>query len=339
MTGSLPNRTLIFGGTGFVGLNLAERLLTAGESVRLFDRAAIPAKAARLFAQLPGTLDCVLGDVTDPGAVRAAFAPGMDAVILAQAITAGPEREAREPDAILNVNLAPIVPILAAARDIGVRRIVNLSSAAVFGGNASMQPELAEHDPALPIGLYGITKLAAEAVGARLAALWQLDFVSLRLSAVFGPWERATGVRDTLSPQCQILRAFDHGEPALLPRPGSRDWIYAVDVAEAVERVLTADRLPSTLYHLSSGTVWSALDWGEALAAKNPDFVCRLTGPGEQSTIDLHSATDRSPLRTDRLAADLGWRARFDRTASLDDIMQRRAAARCLDVNVLVEAP
>jgi len=42
--------------------------------------------------------------------------------------------------------------------------------------------------------------------------------------------ERATGVRDTLSPQAQILAAMQEGREAVLERPGMRDWIYAPDV-------------------------------------------------------------------------------------------------------------
>jgi UDP-glucose 4-epimerase len=319
--------TLIFGGAGFVGLNIAERLLTAGGNVRIFDRQAIPPDAARWFARLPGTLEYVQGDVTDPAYVRSAVATGTDAIIVAHAITAGPEREARDAATILSVNLASIVPILETARDRGVRRIVNLSSAAVYGATAFAKPELTEDDQPQPQGLYGITKLASEGVGVRLAALWGLDFVSLRLSAVFGPWERATGVRDTLSPQHQILAALDAGEPALLARPGSRDWIYAVDVAEAVERVVSSDHLPAALYLLSSGQVWSALEWGRMLAAHHPGFVCRLIDPGEHPTIDLHSTADRSPLQPERLARDLGWRARFDMAATVEDIVGRRHTA------------
>ena len=58
----------------------------------------------------------------------------------------------------------------------------------------------------------------------------------MRLSAVFGPWERSNDVRDTPSPQAQILAAMQEGyEAVLLSRPGVRDWIYAVDVAEGVD--------------------------------------------------------------------------------------------------------
>jgi nucleoside-diphosphate-sugar epimerase len=93
---------------------------------------------------------------------------------------------------------------------------------------------LVEETACDPVSLYAITKFASEKVAARLASLWQCEVVSVRLSAMFGPWERATAARDTLSPQAQILAALQEGREAVLERPGVRDWIYAFDVADAV---------------------------------------------------------------------------------------------------------
>ena len=67
---------------------------------------------------------------------------------------------------------------------------------------------LDEETPCDPVSLYAITKFASEKVAARLAGLWQHDIISVRLSAVFGPWERSNDVRDTPSPQAQILAAM-----------------------------------------------------------------------------------------------------------------------------------
>lgn len=300
---------LIFGGVGFVGLNIAQHCLAQGDDVVLFDRAALPAAAARAFSALPGRLRSIVADVTDREAVARAVTAGVDVVVMAAAITAGSARDARDPETILAVNLLAQTPIIAAARDAGVRRVINLSSAAAYGAAGERHPVLDEATPCDPVGLYAITKWASERVGRRLGALWGVDLVSLRLSGVFGPWERATGVRDTLSPHCQILAAAAAGAPALLERPGLRDWTYAPDVGEAVRLVAAAPALRHDLYNISTGRGAAALDWGRALASAFPGFVCRLTQPGETATIELHSAGDRAPLATARLATDLGWRA------------------------------
>ena len=104
-----------------------------------------------------------------------------------------------------------------------------------------------------PESLYAVTKFASEKVAARLAALWQSDIISVRLSGVFGPWERATDMRDTISPQAQIVAAMHDRRAAILPRPGVKDWIYAPDVAEAVARLIEAERPQHSLYNISSG--------------------------------------------------------------------------------------
>ncbi|HEY5796331.1 MAG TPA: NAD(P)-dependent oxidoreductase [Bosea sp. (in: a-proteobacteria)] len=311
-------KILIFGGAGFVGLNLAETMLAAGHEVVAFDRSAVPEASIRAFAGLPGRFEPRLGDVTDAGAVAAAVQPGIDLVVMGAAITAGRERDAQMPAAILQVNLLAQVPILDAARAAGVRRVVNLSSAAAYGAAGERVEELAEETPGDPVGLYAITKWASERVGARLGDLWGIDLVSLRLSGVFGPWERATGVRDTLSPHCQILAAAVAGEPAILPRAGLRDWIYAPDVADAVLAVAGAPRLGHGVYNVSTGRRFSMLDWGHRLATSFPGFVCRLAEPGEAATIDFHGPSDRAPLAVERIAGDLGWRARTSGLESAD---------------------
>ena len=321
-------KTLIFGGAGFVGLNIAERLLAEGESVVLFDRSPLPDAASEAFAALPGSLESVQRDVGDVQAVTRALAREVDNVVLGAAVTADAAREAREPETILQVNLAALAPILRAARDAGVRRIVNLSSAAAYGRAAMDVARVDETAAPRPAGLYGITKFASEMIGERLADLWALDFASLRLSAVFGPWERATGVRDTTSPQFQITEAARRGTPALLARPGVRDWVYAPDVARAVHAVLRADSLGHRVYNVSTPDAWSALAWGERLAALKPGFECRLAREGEAPTIDLHSDTDRGALAVGRLHAELGWRAGFgldDSAAHLDAWCRRHA--------------
>ena len=159
-------------------------------------------------------------------------------------------------------------------------------------------------------------------MGARLGDLWGLDIVSLRLSGVFGPWERATGVRDTLSPHCQILAAAVAGEDAILPRAGLRDWIYAPDVADAVLAVGQASALGHGVYNVSTGRRFTLLDWGGRLALSFPGFVCRLAQEGEAATIDFHGPSDRAPLAVERDR----WRSRLARDDGRDGL--RRAAGR-----------
>jgi len=58
-------RILVFGGTGFVGLNIAAALLARGHAVTVFDRAGLPPDARRDFASHGNRLTVIQGDVTD----------------------------------------------------------------------------------------------------------------------------------------------------------------------------------------------------------------------------------------------------------------------------------
>ena len=313
-------RVLLFGGAGFVGLNIAAALLARGHAVTLFDRADLPAAAEKSFARHADRLTTIRGDITDREMVERVIAAGHETIILGAAITAGPEREAADPETILRVNLLAQLSALSAARRGGVARIINLSSAAAYGTGAFRNVPLDEETACDPVTLYAITKFASEKVAARLAALWQCDIVSVRLSAVFGPCERMNDVRDTPSPQAQILAAMEAKREAVLARPGVRDWIYATDVADAVTTLVEAERPKHRLYNISTGKEWAALQWGEALAALHPGFLCRLADAGETPTVDLYSTADRAPLSVARMAEEFGWRARFGCTESAADL-------------------
>jgi UDP-glucose 4-epimerase len=307
---------MIFGGAGFVGLNIAQALLERGHAVTLFDLAEPPASARRTFAQHGERLRLLQGDVTDRGAVESAIGAGCDALVLGAAMTAAASRDAAEPERIIAVNLLAQVSILEAARHAKVRRVINLSSGSAYGASGQRYQILEETTPCDPVSIYSITKFASERVAARLADLWQTDVVNVRLSAVFGPFERSGGVRDTPSPQAQIVECLARGEPALLDDPGMRDWIYAPDVAEAVSLLLEAPKPRHVLYNITSGVTFTAESWGKAFAALRPGLVCRCAEADETPTVTVHGPA-RAPLSGARLAEEFGWRARFGREASV----------------------
>lgn len=308
---------VIVGGAGFVGLNIAEALLTRGTDVTLFDATPPPDPACAAFAALPGRLVVVTGDVTVPDTLAPAF-KGAEALIYGAAITAAPERDAAEPERILDVNLMGLVNALRAGRDAGVRRTINLSSAGAYGPAGLAHDVLTEDTPADPVSLYAVTKFASERVTARMADAWRIDALSVRLSAVFGRWERRTSVRDTPSPPFQVMEAALAGRPVRLPRRDHRDYVYAGDVAQAVLGLLDAPRLAHRLYNISAGTRWALVDWAQALGRHLP-LDCALADPGEETTIDFHTPADRGMLDIGRLAADTGFVPRYGLEASAAD--------------------
>lgn len=314
---------LITGASGFVGLNLCEHLLARGEKVVAFSMAPMPAPALRDFAALPGVLRVVEGDVSVPSEVETAFREaGAERVIHAAAMTPGGRGEKDNAARVMEVNVVGTANVLEAAWRHGVKRVLHLSSGAVYGENALAAPELDEEHPApVPNTLYGISKYAGERTALRLRALRRLDLVAVRLGAVYGPWEYPSGVRDTLSaPLLASSLALDGGT-ALLSHQGRRDWLYARDVAAGLARLLDAPAPPHALYNLGSGREWDMSGWCERLGARYPDFSWRIAAGGEEPNVELWGSTRRSPMSTARLREDTGFEARFGLAESFEDYL------------------
>jgi nucleoside-diphosphate-sugar epimerase len=316
---------LVTGGAGFVGLNLLEALLGRGEAVVAFGREeALPEAAARAFAALPGRLTLVQGDVLDAAALRALFATHrIDRIFPFAAITAGPAREAYVPGAIIDVNLKGLIATLEAARDAGgVRRVVLPSSAAVYGESAYDHALLDEATtPCVPISLYGVTKYAVERAGLRLASQWGLDAVAARIGATFGPWERDTGVRDTLSPHLVVASIAKAGGEAVLPATvHGYDWVYVRDLAAGLLALLDAEAPAHRVFNLASGRDWSPhLDSCCATMAKSlPGFRWRRAAPGESPSVTFPEIRPRGVMHVGR-ARGLGWAPRFAPEAAYAD--------------------
>jgi UDP-glucose 4-epimerase len=308
-----PGHIGIVGGCGFVGLNIAAVAAARGYLVTLFDRQPPPAgfAAAAVFAEV---------DVTAPETLSALAGRGIEVLFSGSAITSGAARDAAEPERVLAVNLLGFVNVLRAARASGVRLVVNLSSVAAYGAAGARHDPLVEDEtPSEPQTLYALSKFATEVAAARLAALWEMDIRSVRLSSLFGPWERATGVRDTLSPHLQLLEAAEEGRAALLPHAGLRDWTYAPDAAAAVLALAMLDRPKHGLHNISRGVASSVLDFGQALRRHWPDLTCRLAVPGETPNIDMQITGSRGSLSIARLQHEMAGAAAFRDPISVVD--------------------
>ncbi len=318
-------KALIVGGCGFVGLNIAEAILRGGDSAVLFDANPLHTAAAAAFDALPGELAVLQGDVRDANSIGEAFSRyAPDAVFHGAALTSGPEREREAPAQVLQVNLLGFVNVLTAAAERGtVRRVINIGSGSAYGrhrvvGQGPLQEDLT---PSAPESLYGITKHASEAVGRRLGDLLELDVRSVRLAAVYGPWEVDSGARDTLSPLMQAALAALHGDAVVLARRDSQDWVYSRDVAAALVALMQAPAPAHDLYHIASATPCGVMDWCAALAGQYPDFRYALAAGKAQASINLHGDTDRRPLSGARLTADIGHTLPDDPAAAFTNFL------------------
>jgi nucleoside-diphosphate-sugar epimerase len=161
----------ISGGAGFLGLHLARRLIADGHEVRSLD--LVPLDTPKLGVHE------LRGDIRDEAACRELVA---GARILVHAAAALPIRGSR--DEIRSVNVDGTLALLAAAADARVKRVVFVSSTAVYG--VPEKHPIEEDDPLVGVGHYGESKIEAEEV-CRAFMRRGLDCVILRPKTFIGP--------------------------------------------------------------------------------------------------------------------------------------------------------
>jgi nucleoside-diphosphate-sugar epimerase len=163
----------ISGGAGFLGLHLARRLAGDGHHVRTLDLAPLD------DAVLEGRVEEVRGDVRHAPDARRLVA-GAD--VLVHAAAALPIQESRA--AIRSVNVEGAAVTLAAAAEAGVRRVVLISSTAVYG--VPERHPIHEEDPLVGVGHYGESKIDAERLCLAFG-LRGLETVIVRPKTFVGP--------------------------------------------------------------------------------------------------------------------------------------------------------
>lgn len=227
---------LVTGGAGFIGSHVAERLLTDGHGVTVFDDlnsfyspALKQANLAALAAAGGDRFEFVPGDITDRTAVEALFAKRSFDQVIHLAARAGVRPSLLEPALYQRVNVEGTVNLLEAGRLRGIRKYIIASSSSVYGTNASVP--FREVDPIFhPISPYAASKLAGEALGHVYHHVHGLDVTMLRFFTVYGPRQR---------PDLAIHK-FAHlistGRPIPVFGDGSteRDYTYIDDIVAGV---------------------------------------------------------------------------------------------------------
>jgi len=315
---------LVTGAAGFVGLNVLEHLLAAGRTVIGLDRNPLPEAARQTFAAQPGTLAFFVGSIESAEDLKAAFiSTQVSCVIHCAVITAGAQREAKDPESIIAINVQGAVKALTAASKFGARRFVYPSSGAVYGLAARDAARLDEDTLVpQPANLYGASKLAAEIVLASMARSQHVEFVAARLGTVFGPWEYATGVRDTLSAMLQTIEHLKRGEMVLLSPAHRVDYIYSRDVASGLICLAEASKIPRGLYNLGTGRTATAAEWCAVLTRLRPDFHWRQAREGENPNVTTHTSFDRPAMNMEHLLRDLNFRAKYSLADAAEEYLR-----------------
>ena len=302
----------ISGGAGFLGLHLSQRLLADGHRVRTLDVAPLDDE------ELEQAVEEVRGDVRSEADVQM-LVRGAEVVVHAAA--ALPIRSSRA--AIRSVNVDGTAVVLAAALQAGVRRVVLISSTAVYG--VPERHPIHERDPLVGVGAYGESKIDAERLGAEFGRRG-LDVVVVRPKTFVGP-ERL-GVFEILFDWIREGRRIP-----VLGRGENRYQLLAVeDLVDAVTLCLDApvggealnigagsfgsvrDDLQSLIRHAGSG---SRL---RPVPVKPAELVLRVLELAHLSPLaEWHYRTAHrdSFVSIDKAHSLLGWEPRRSNAATL----------------------
>jgi len=301
--------TLLTGGNGWVPSHILRRLARRGERVISYD---IMEPDDLLYEFLGDAVENVVfveGDVADDARLReVADVYGIDALVHAAAITPRIEREREEAARIIDVNLMATVRCLEIARSTpGLRRMVNISSVAAWGGGHAGDT-LDEDTPSHATALYGICKHTGERFCRRYHELFGIDVVSVRPANVYGPMERLTlGYRGAteLREMLRILAAGEVLKVNGLDGP-YRDWTFVEDIAEGVERIWAAETLAHDVYTVTCGRLYSVGDMLAAFQRAWPELRYELVDAEHANYLVSGDPPGPTPSNA-RLAADLGW--------------------------------
>ncbi len=275
---------LVTGAAGFIGANLAKRLLTAPPDSTVVgidnmnDYYDVRLKEERLQAlsQYPNFL-FVRGDLADRTTIDDLFSTHKPHVVVNLAAQAGVRYSITNPDAYISSNLIGFYNILEACRHSyddgkdGIAHLVYASSSSVYGSNKKV-PYSTDDKVDNPVSLYAATKKSNELLAHAYSKLYNIPSTGLRFFTVYGPAGRPDmayfDFTDKLR-QGKTIQIFNYGNC-------KRDFTYVDDIVEGIVRVMRRapeqkageDGLPIppyTIYNIGNNSPENLLDFVDIL--------------------------------------------------------------------------
>ena len=268
-------KTLVTGAAGFIGMHVAERLLSMGHEVvgldnlnDYYDVALKEARLARLQALTGFSFQRV--DLSDDAAMREVFAQGRFSHVVHLGAQAGVRYSLTHPHVYIDSNVRGTLNVLEGCRAQGIEHLVFASTSSVYGLNARM-PYSPDHGVDHPVSLYASTKRAGELFAHNYAELFGVPVTALRFFTVYGPWGRPD-----MSPMI-FARKILAGEPLEVFNFGKhrRDFTYIDDIVEGVVRVLAKPPV--------ANPAWDAVTASPA-SSRAPFRICNI---GHSEPVEL----------------------------------------------------
>jgi len=299
---------LVTGAAGFLGSALANRLAREGHQVRGYDDLSA-GDPSRLSADVLFTR----GDVTDRPKLWTLLQE-IDCVYHLAAKVSVPE-SILYPREYNIINVGGTVSVMEAMRDVGVRRVILISSGAIYGDQG--QQPLVENAPPNPGSPYAVSKLAAEHYVHTIGALWGIETVALRVFNAYGPGQPLAAAHPPVVPH--FLRQVSHGGSMVIHGKGeqTRDFVYLDDVVAAMVTAASAPTINRLVINIGSGTETSIQSLGQSV----------LEAVGIKSEWIYKEDQDAGPSRMCadiRLAREkLGYRPRFSLQEGLERMISK----------------
>jgi len=236
-------KVLITGSAGFIGSNLALRLLERGDEVigidNLNDYYDVNLKRARLARTVDydGYTDIRI-DLEDRDGIANVFKQHQPHRVMNLAAQAGVRYSITNPHAYVDTNIVGFCNILEGCRHNEVEHLAYASSSSVYGANTSM-PFTPHRSVNHPVSLYAATKKANELMAHTYSHLYDLPTTGLRFFTVYGPWGRPDMALFMFTQKILAgtpIDVFNYGKHR-------RDFTYIDDIVEGVVRVI--DKIPS----------------------------------------------------------------------------------------------
>ena len=322
---SKRRRWLVTGAAGFIGSNLVEALLRAGQEVVGLDNFSTGHKRnvdeVRNLAVASGAsrFELIEGDIRDRETCKSAV-QGVD-FVLHQAALGSVPRSISDPLTTHAVNVTGMLNMLDAARLAGVQRFIYAASSSTYGDSAELPKR--EHRIGAPLSPYAASKLANEIYAGAYGKSYGYRSTGLRYFNVFGPRQDPNGAYAAVIPKWTA--AMIHQEEITINGDGetSRDFCYVANAIQAnVRAALAPDAAQGTVYNVAVGQRTSLLELFDLIRSglreyqihysREPKFVEFRAGDVRHSLADISKAERElgfSPSHTvhSGIAAALPW--------------------------------